>query len=140
MAEDGTVIETGRTYDVRIEVRGRQVTLYLDGDRWGSFTDDKVAESFRQVVTRDEATGELIVKVVNAQEAPARTRIDLGEGAAVAPTARLTVLRGDPDAVNTADDRPIRPEHTTVGGVDTAFTHTFPPHSITFLRIGERTR
>ncbi|MDG9705743.1 alpha-L-arabinofuranosidase C-terminal domain-containing protein [Streptomyces sp. DH37] len=140
MVEDGTVIETGRAYDVRIEVRGRQVTLYLDGERWGSFTDDKAAEPFRQVVARDEATGELIVKVVNAQEAPARTRIDLGEGAAVAPTARLTVLRGDPDAVNTADDRPIRPEHATVGGVDTSFTHTFPPHSITFLRIAERTR
>ncbi|CAL9508185.1 Extracellular exo-alpha-L-arabinofuranosidase [Streptomyces sp. enrichment culture] len=140
MIEDGTVIETGRTYDIRIEVRGRQVTLYLDGREWGSFTDDAVAEPFRQVVARDEATGELIVKVVNAQEAPARTRIDLGPGAAVGPTARLTVLRGDPDAVNTADERPIGPEESVIDGVDTAFTHTFPPHSITFMRIAERTR
>ncbi len=69
-------IETGRAYDVRIEARGRRVTLYLDGKKWGSFTDDKVAEPFRQVVTRDKATGELIVKVVNAQDAAARTRID----------------------------------------------------------------
>ncbi|MCG3043236.1 carbohydrate binding domain-containing protein [Streptomyces sp. S1A] len=139
MIEDGTVVETGRTYDIRIEVRGRQVTLHLDGQEWGSFTDDAVAEPFRQVVTRDETTGELIVKVVNAQESPARTRIDLGPGAAVAPTARLTVLRGDPDAVNTADERPIRPEESVIDGVDAAFTHTFPPHSVTFMRIAERT-
>ncbi|MFD1830521.1 alpha-L-arabinofuranosidase C-terminal domain-containing protein [Streptomyces desertarenae] len=139
MVEDDTVIETGREYAVRIEVRGRTVTLYLDGRKWGSFTDDKVAEPFRQVVTRDEERGELIVKVVNAQEAPARTAIDLGKGARVAPTARLTVLQGDPDAVNTADERPVRPERSLLRGVDTAFTHTFPPHSITFLRIKERT-
>ncbi|MFE9726288.1 alpha/beta fold hydrolase, partial [Streptomyces sp. NPDC005794] len=31
-----------------------------------------------QVVTRDDATGDLVVKVVNAQAADARTRIDLG--------------------------------------------------------------
>ncbi|WP_031506340.1 alpha-L-arabinofuranosidase C-terminal domain-containing protein [Streptomyces megasporus] len=138
MIEDGTVIETGREYDIRVEVRGRQVTLHLDGQEWGSFTDDKVAEPFRQVVTRDKATGELIVKVVNAQETPARTRIDLGDGTDVAPTARLTVLQGDPDAVNTADDRPVKPERSTIRGVDTTFTHTFPAHSITFLRLTER--
>ncbi|GAA1266057.1 hypothetical protein [Streptomyces javensis] len=45
-----------RAYDVRIEVRGRQGTPYLDGRKWGSFTDDKAAEPFRQVVTRDKAT------------------------------------------------------------------------------------
>ncbi|MFE0920476.1 hypothetical protein ACFW24_22245 [Streptomyces nigra] len=38
-------IEAGRAYD--IEVRGRQVTLYLDGQEWARFTDDKPAEPFR---------------------------------------------------------------------------------------------
>nr|BFD85836.1 hypothetical protein StreXyl84_52370 [Streptomyces sp. Xyl84] len=44
----------------------------------GTFTDDRPAEPFRQVVTRDAATGELIVKVVNARSSAARTAIDLG--------------------------------------------------------------
>ena len=56
------------------------MTLYLDDKKWGSFTDDKVAEPFRQVVTRDKASGDLIVKVVNAQAADARTELDLGRG------------------------------------------------------------
>ncbi|GGP94950.1 alpha-L-arabinofuranosidase C-terminal domain-containing protein [Streptomyces roseolilacinus] len=137
LVENATTVETGRTYDLHVQVRGRQVTLYLDGVRWGGFTDDSRAEPFRQVVTRDAATGELIVKVVNAQEAPARTRIDLGAEPA-SRTARVTTLQGAPDAVNTAEDRPVRPVESTLTGVARTFTHTFPAHSVTFLRIATR--
>ncbi|WP_237047824.1 alpha-L-arabinofuranosidase C-terminal domain-containing protein [Lentzea guizhouensis] len=132
---DGTRIETGRTYDVRVEVRGRHVALYLDGQKWGEFTDDKAAEPFRQVVTRDRATGELVVKVVNAQDNAARTRIDLG--VPVASTARATVLQGRPDDVNTQFAQPIKPRSEQVR-VASSFTHTFPPNSVTFLRIRSR--
>ncbi|MGP3984572.1 alpha-L-arabinofuranosidase C-terminal domain-containing protein [Streptomyces sp. KR80] len=138
MMEDGTTIETGREYDLRIQVRGRQVTLFLDGKEWGRFTDDKAAEPFRQVVTRDETTGDLIVKVVNAQDTAARTRVDLGPEADVAPVARLTTLQGDPDAVNTPTSQPIRPRRSTFDGVADTFTYTFPANSVTFMRIKDR--
>ncbi len=138
MIEDATRIETGLQYDLRVEVRGRKVTLYLDGQVWGSFTDDAVAEPFRQVVTRDRATGELIVKVVNAQATPARTEINLGDDVRVGPRARLTTLSGEPDAVNTTDAQPIRPVRSTLHGVGNEFTHTFPPYSITFMRLKAR--
>jgi hypothetical protein len=128
-------IETGRAYDVRIEVRGRQVTLFLDGERWGAFTDDKVAEPFRQVVTRDGRTGELILKVVNAQADAARTEVTLAPGFTPAPVARLTTLQGDPAAVNTATSRPIRARRSTWRGVTSRFAYTFPAHSVTFMRI-----
>ncbi|MCG8926339.1 alpha-L-arabinofuranosidase C-terminal domain-containing protein [Lentzea sp. CC55] len=135
LVSNGTRIDTGRTYDVRVEVRGRHVALYLDGQKWGEFTDDKVAEPFRQVVTRDLATGELIVKVVNAQDNAARTRVDLG--VPVSSTARATVLQGRPDDVNTEFAQPIRARHEQVR-VASSFTHTFPPNSVTFLRIRSR--
>ncbi|MFI6123585.1 alpha-L-arabinofuranosidase C-terminal domain-containing protein [Streptomyces sp. NPDC051064] len=136
MTEDTTTIETGRAYDIRIQVRGRQVTLFLDGEQWGTFTDDKPAEPFRQVVTRDDATGELVVKVVNAQASDARTRIDLGAEPA-SRTARLTTLQAAPDAVNTADDRQVAPRTSTLRVDGRVLTHTFPAHSVTFLRIRE---
>ncbi|MFJ8981845.1 alpha-L-arabinofuranosidase C-terminal domain-containing protein [Streptomyces sp. NPDC102282] len=136
MAEDTTTIETGRAYDVRVKVRGRQVTLFLDGEQWGTFTDDKPAEPFRQVVTRDDATGDLVVKVVNAQAADARTRIDLGARPA-SRVARLTTLQAAPDAVNTAGDRQVAPRRSTLRVDGAVFTHTFPAHSVTFLRIKE---
>ncbi|MGW7047543.1 alpha-L-arabinofuranosidase C-terminal domain-containing protein [Streptomyces avermitilis] len=130
-------IETGRAYDIHIKVRGRQVTLYLDGQEWGSFTDDKPAEPFRQVVTRDAKTGDLIVKVVNAQDAEARTAVDLG-GAKVAPKARVTTLAAAPDAVNSQTATPVAPVTSVFEGVADRFTYTFPANSVTFLRIRQR--
>ncbi|MDQ0603200.1 alpha-L-arabinofuranosidase [Streptomyces canus] len=130
-------VETGRAYDIDIKVRGRQVTLYLDGQEWGSFTDDKPAEPFRQVVTKDKKTGDLIVKVVNAQSTAARTAIDLG-GAKVASKARVTTLTADPNAVNSETETPVTPVKSTFDGVAGEFTYTFPANSITFLRIRQR--
>jgi alpha-L-arabinofuranosidase len=130
-------ITTGHTYDVKISVRGSKVTLYLDGQEWGSFDDDQVSHPFAQVVTRDDATGELIVKVVNAQDAAAVTKIDLG-GRRVAGTARMTVITGDPQEQNTRSAEPIQPVTTTVKGIASTFTRTFPANSVTFLRIRTR--
>ncbi|MFH8486909.1 alpha-L-arabinofuranosidase C-terminal domain-containing protein [Streptomyces longisporoflavus] len=135
MVQDTTAIETGRTYDLRVEVRGRQVTLFLDGKKWGSFTDDKPAEPFRQVVTRDKATGDLIVKVVNAQGSEARTEIGLGSGTRVGRNAKVTTLAADPAAENTKDATPVKPVTSTFKGVSEAFSYTFPANSITFMRI-----
>ncbi|MGA5288975.1 alpha-L-arabinofuranosidase C-terminal domain-containing protein [Streptomyces pseudogriseolus] len=130
-------IETGRAYDIEIKVRGRQVILYLDGQEWGRFTDDKPAEPFRQVVTEEARTGDLIVKVVNAQPSEARTAIDLG-GARVSSQARVTTLAADADAVNTETDAPVTPVTSTFRGVADRFTYAFAPHSVTFMRIDRR--
>ncbi|MEJ3746153.1 alpha-L-arabinofuranosidase C-terminal domain-containing protein [Actinomycetes bacterium KLBMP 9797] len=127
-------VTTGTTYDIRIQVRGTKVTLFLDGQEWASFVDDRVIQPFAQVVTRDDATGELIVKVVNAQDKPAVTRVDLGD-VRVRGTARMTVISGDPGEQNTRSAEPIQPVTTTVDGITSAFTRTFEPNSVTFLRI-----
>ncbi|MFG2462145.1 alpha-L-arabinofuranosidase C-terminal domain-containing protein [Streptomyces sp. NPDC048523] len=130
-------VETGRAYDIDVKVRGRQVTLYLDGQEWGGFTDDKPAEPFRQVVTKDQKTGDLIVKVVNAQDAAARTAIDLGR-AKVASKARVTTLAAGPDAVNSETSTAVAPVTSTFDGVAGKFSYTFPANSVTFLRIRQR--
>ena len=127
-------ITAGQTYDIKVSVRGTEVTLYLNGTEWGSFTDDQVTEPFAQVVTRDERTGELIVKVVNAQDEPAVTKVDLG-GLPVQSRARMTVISGDPQEQNTRSAEPIQPVTSTVTGIGSTFTRTFPPNSVTFLRL-----
>ncbi|MFE3035788.1 alpha-L-arabinofuranosidase C-terminal domain-containing protein [Streptomyces canus] len=136
IAKAGSV-ETGRAYDIDVKVRGRQVTLLLDGQEWGSFTDDKPAEPFRQVVTKDQKTGDLIVKVVNAQDSAARTAIDLGR-AKVASRARVTTLAAAPDAVNSETSTAVAPVRSTFDGVAGKFSYTFPANSVTFLRIRQR--
>jgi alpha-L-arabinofuranosidase len=135
---NGTAIETGRTYDISIQVRGRQVTLFLDGQQWGTFVDDAFGEPFRQVVTRDWRTGDLILKVVNAQEAAARTSIDLGRRVRLGRTAEVTTLQGAPNAVNSADARLIAPQRSRLRGITHRFNYTFPAYSVTFIRLRAR--
>ncbi|MBN1172582.1 MAG: carbohydrate binding domain-containing protein [Micromonosporaceae bacterium] len=130
-------VTTGTTYDLKVQVRGTKVTLYVGGQEWGSFDDTKVMEPFAQVVTEDERTGELILKVVNAQDTDAVTRVDLG-GLRVRKTARMTTITGDPGEQNTRSAEPIKPVTTTVSGLGSTFTRTFPANSVTFLRIRTR--
>ncbi|MFY1694361.1 MULTISPECIES: alpha-L-arabinofuranosidase C-terminal domain-containing protein [unclassified Solwaraspora] len=127
-------ITTGTTYDITVKVRGDKVTLLLDGEVWGEFVDDRVTRPFAQVVTRDEATGDLLVKVVNAQDKAAVTMIDLGD-LPVRSTAQMTVISGDPAEQNTRSAEPIQPVTTPLTGVASRFTHTFEPYSVTFIRI-----
>lgn len=128
-------IQTGRTYDLRIQVRGADVTLFADGVEQGRFTNTAL-EPFAQVMTRDEATGDVILKVVNAQAKEAVTKVDLG-GIAVQPTADMTVLQAAPGALNTATETPVAPQTSRVEVAGT-FTRTFAPYSVTFLRMHTR--
>jgi hypothetical protein len=57
----------------------------------------------------------------------------------VASTARVTVLQGRPDDVNTEFAQPIKPRTTQVS-VRSSFTHTFPPNSVTVFRVKDRSR
>jgi alpha-L-arabinofuranosidase len=127
-------IETGRAYNLKVEVRGSAVRLFVDGALWGSFVDNRAPEPFAQVVTQDDGTGELLVKVVNVQDVPAVTTIDLG-GRKVEGRAVMTEISGDPQEQNTRSAEPIQPVTSTVRGIKPVFTRTFAPNSVTFLRI-----
>jgi alpha-L-arabinofuranosidase len=76
-----------------------------------------------------------VVKVVNAQDTDARTRIDLGRRVRVSPTARVTTIQGEPDDVNTAESRPIQARESRLRGIGSSFSYTFPANSVTFIRI-----
>ena len=68
IASSPDTIETGRTYDIKIEVRGRRIVTWLDGRKVNDFVDTSdVVEPLYQVMTRDEDTGEVVLKVVNAR-------------------------------------------------------------------------
>jgi alpha-L-arabinofuranosidase len=51
--------------------------------------------------------------------------------------AKVTTLAGDPDDVNTQHTSPITPRESRVN-VASTFSYTFPPYSVTFIRIKTR--
>ena len=90
-------------------------------------------------VTRDSKTGAIYIKYVNPQATPQEVRIDLKGIRPVAPTATVIQLAADPAATNTIEEpSKVMPVTRKVNGIGPSFTQTFPPYSITILRVDAR--
>jgi alpha-L-arabinofuranosidase len=130
-------LETNRWYNVKVVVNGAKMDCYLDGQLIQS------AEILRRRVpslftsaSRDERSGEVILKVVNPGPQPASASIQLRGASAVMPTAQVITLCGaSPSDENTFEQQTIVPKTTELAGVKPLFKHTFKPRSFTILRI-----
>jgi len=130
-----TVIETGRTYDLKIEVDGRNITGYVDGAQAFTVEDKEAIEPLYQVVTRDEETGEVTLKVVNAQDQSVTTDIEL-EGQRLNGKAEVTTMACDPGCDNMLGQEQVAyPTTETVKSLGNEFTYEFEPYSVTFITL-----
>ena len=85
------------------------------------------------------ATGDVIVKLVNAAAEPAPLELNLQGAPKIASTAQLEVLSGQPEAQNTIDNpKNVAPQLSTIENAGPSFTHELPPHSISVLRFHTR--
>ncbi|MGV3721051.1 MAG: alpha-L-arabinofuranosidase C-terminal domain-containing protein [Actinomycetota bacterium] len=129
-------IETGRWYDIRVELQGLSVKCYLDGKLIQQGVRVTPPALFG-VAGVDSKTGETILKVVNASGKPLETAVEL-------LGARQTTLRGK--ALVLASTNPLdensfehpakispREEKLSVNGA--GFSRTFPAYSVTVLRL-----
>ncbi|WP_353707730.1 alpha-L-arabinofuranosidase C-terminal domain-containing protein [Cellulosimicrobium sp. ES-005] len=131
-------IEAGQPYHVKVVVEGSTIELYLDGELQMSY-EQPSTKSLYQVVTRDDDTGDVVVKVVNPTATAARTQVHvegLGAGTSIASEATVTEMVGAPSDTNTkADPERVVPVERTLTGVGEEFSYEFPAHSITFVRL-----
>ncbi|HVG40564.1 MAG TPA: alpha-L-arabinofuranosidase C-terminal domain-containing protein, partial [Chitinophagaceae bacterium] len=65
-------IQTGRWYDITLEVGYDKVDCYLDGKLLMTYTEPQKLFS---IAGRDNKTGDVIIKVVNASDRPYKTRM-----------------------------------------------------------------
>lgn len=128
-------VETGRWYDIRIDIHGDSFTYSLDGKR---MLEARIEQSRQYVVSGyDETTGEEVIKFVNATEKPFTARIELAGAESVGRTGKAIVLTsGDPSDENSLDTpEKVVPEERVYKGFSDRFTYTFDPWSFTVLRI-----
>jgi alpha-L-arabinofuranosidase len=86
--------------------------------------------------THDDKAGEVIVKVVNPEADAEPVEIKLDGLSQVAPEGEAITLAGDLNEVNSMDDpKKISPVESKFENAAANFTYTFPPHSMTVLRI-----
>jgi alpha-N-arabinofuranosidase len=87
--------------------------------------------------TRDSKTGTIFLKVVNRAGTPQPVKVEISGLAAVEAKGQIITLSAKaPDETNSiTEPNKIVPVTTTVDGLGANFTHTFPPYSITVLRM-----
>jgi alpha-L-arabinofuranosidase len=130
-------VETGRWYDLKLEIKGHTARGYVDGKLVMEATDEPAhpAPTAFASASYVEATGELIVKVVNTAASPLEAAIQL-KGARQVGAGQAIVLSGAPDAVNsTANPNNVAPREEPLTNAATSFTRTFPAYSVTLLRF-----
>ncbi|MET0552112.1 MAG: alpha-L-arabinofuranosidase C-terminal domain-containing protein, partial [Vicinamibacteria bacterium] len=139
VAETPGSIQAGRWYDVKVVVRGRRMECYLDGTlvQSGEVLPRQVRRVYASA-TRDEATRDIILKVVNPGEEATEVAVQIGGASRIAGEAQATVLTGAGNDVVNSFDAPaaIAPVTEKIAGVGPDFRHRFPARSMTVLRIG----
>ncbi len=93
-------IETGRWYDVRVEVSGHRIRCYLDDKLVHDVTDERRFQPVHAVASRVEDSGDIVLKVVNAGDVACRTNVRLdgvasldGQGALTCSLRRIRWMR-----------------------------------------------
>ena len=128
-------VETGKWYDIRVELRGNNIRCFLDGKL---IQDVKypVLQPLHAVANRVSQTGEVILKVVNASFAAQTTTLHL-KGAKIDPHAKLVVLTSENanDENTLAEPNKVAPVTGSFDRAAADFTHEFPANSLTILRF-----
>ena len=130
-------VETGRWYDLKLEIDGHTARGYVDGKLVMAATDEPPRPNATAFASASyiTASGELVVKVVNFAATPLETAIHLKAAQQVGP-GRAIVLSGEPTAVNTiAQPTTVAPQTEPLTNAAVKFTRTFPPYSVTLLRF-----
>jgi alpha-L-arabinofuranosidase len=134
-------IETNRWYDVKIEIQGAKIRCSLDGkvvhDTVYSLAPTK---PLHVVAGRAEASGDVILKVVNTADAALPTKVQVRGLSGLQPKATATVLTSPDPMDENSIDEPVKvaPVTRAIENAGPAFTHTFPANSVTVLRLKTR--
>jgi len=132
-------VETGRWYDIRIEVQGARIRCYLDGQLIHDFEDAPMPALYA-TASRRERTRELILKVVNVSDRAQETEVRLSGARGLVSRAKVITLTSDsPDDENSLENPTrVAPVERAFESVAPSFRYIFPPHSLTVMVLKER--
>jgi alpha-L-arabinofuranosidase len=129
-------VEAGRWYDVKIQITGRRIQCFLDGQR----VHDVVAQGadrFFALAGRDDRSGEMVLKAINVSKTAVSSRVNLNSGAAMTGPATLTTLCSGRLSDNNSFGNPAKvvPVTSRLDISGDHFSYQFPPDSLTIIRV-----
>jgi hypothetical protein len=83
-------------------------------------------------------TGDLILKIANAGNAPVSGEADLSKIGQLPKSATVTVITGNPDVKNSADNSQAIVPQSSVIKLQKKWAFTVPAYSLTVVRISGR--
>lgn len=131
-------IETGRWYDIKIEIKGNTVKAYLDGKLLQEISENESSiKSLSASASRDGKSGDIILKVVNTSESAIKTQIDLIGVETLKGSANVIVLTSTSalDENTLEEPKKVSPKNETVKLTGSKLTRSFPGNSFTVIRI-----
>ncbi len=131
-------VETGRTYEIKLVVDGTNIKGYIDGELQLDYNAESTtrAEAY-QVVSYDEETGDIIIKLVNVTGSDRTFAIDIANHGQISSLATVNQVAGDSldnDNILGAQEDCIM-EEFTLEGAGAKFNYTAPMYSVTAIRI-----
>lgn len=132
-------VEDGRVYDLAIEVNGRRVSVFIDGQLIGETVDRLVSlEPLYYTASIEDQTGDILIKAVNMQDRTVHVQIELdGMEEDQDKTVEIHEMSGYAlEAENSfAEPEAIVPRAREARLVVSSMEHDFPEHSVTVLRV-----
>ncbi|MDP4275323.1 MAG: alpha-L-arabinofuranosidase C-terminal domain-containing protein [Bacteroidota bacterium] len=131
-------IEPGRWYDLKIEIKGNSVKGYIDGKLVQEVTDNHSNVNGLCVsASRDDKSGDVILKVVNASAGNVKAQINLNGAGTLNGTGKAIVLTSasplDENTLENPDKVSPKTEKVKFSGKN--LTHNFPGNSLTVIRL-----
>lgn len=127
-------IETGRWYDLRVDVTPESIKCYLDGQ----FIQEAKRPSHRlvhAVAGKVDKSGDIVVKVVNGDQVARPTTILL-DGVKGSVTGEVTYLTGNPKDENSiATPRKVTTKRAVVKSAASNVQIVLPPCSVSVYRL-----
>ena len=131
-------VETGRWYDIKVEVKDDSIACYLDGKliQRGKL-EPQALPGIYALGGKDQKAGQIIIKAVNPGSAPLNTTFRIEGAARLKPKARVfTLASAKPTDENTLDEpNKVVPVESTFEGAAPEFRYSLKPYSLTIFRI-----
>lgn len=128
-------VETDKWYDLKVVVTPMLVTLYVDGKETLNVKPTTPTRLLCQT-GYDEATDELVIKVVNGTDKVYKRGFTIDGARNVMPTGKVITLSGDPQDENSFENpTKLAPQTTVFGKFGKQFEYEFKPMSFTIMRI-----
>ena len=132
-------IETNRWYDIRVELKGSNIKCYLDNALIHDVSAPKIKSVYASA-SRENASGDVILKVVNTAEGAQSAQITLNGAAKLRAPAKAIVLTSESSTDENTLENPkkVFPVSKTFEVSGSTVNCVLPGNSVSVIRVNTK--